>query len=43
MISNLSNDYFGYKRGHDTPDSPRMRYTVHPLASGVLVWPAVRL
>ena len=24
MISNLSNDYFGYKRGHDTPDSPRM-------------------
>ena len=33
MISNLSNDYFGYKRGHDTPDSPRMRYTVHPLAS----------
>jgi 1,4-dihydroxy-2-naphthoate octaprenyltransferase len=36
MISNLSNDYFGYKRGHDTPDSPRMRYTVHPLASGVL-------
>lgn len=36
MISNLSNDYFGYKRGHDTPDSPRMRYTLHPLASGVL-------
>jgi len=36
MISNLSNDFFGYKRGHDTPDSPRMRYTVHPLASGVL-------
>jgi 1,4-dihydroxy-2-naphthoate polyprenyltransferase len=36
MISNLSNDYFGHKRGHDTPDSPRMRYTVHPLASGVL-------
>jgi 1,4-dihydroxy-2-naphthoate polyprenyltransferase len=36
MISNLSNDYFGYMRGHDTPDSPRMRYTVHPLASGVL-------
>ena len=22
MISNLSNDYFGFKRGHDTPDSP---------------------
>src|SRR6266699_2856807 len=36
MISNLSNDYFGYRRGHDTPDSPRVRYTVHPLASGVL-------
>jgi len=36
MISNLSNDYFGYKHGHDTPDSPRMRYTVHPLASGTL-------
>ena len=36
MISNLSNDYFGFKRGHDTPDSPRIRYTVHPLASGLL-------
>jgi 1,4-dihydroxy-2-naphthoate octaprenyltransferase len=36
MISNLSNDWFGFTRGHDTPDSPRMRYTVHPLASGVL-------
>src|SRR5580658_8787618 len=36
MISNLSNDYVGFRRGHDTPDSPRMRYTVHPLASGVL-------
>jgi 1,4-dihydroxy-2-naphthoate octaprenyltransferase len=36
MLSNLSNDYFDYRRGHDTPDSPRMRYTVHPLASGVL-------
>jgi 1,4-dihydroxy-2-naphthoate polyprenyltransferase len=36
MISNLSNDYFGFKRGHDVPGSPRMRYTVHPLASGVL-------
>ncbi|HLW48510.1 MAG TPA: prenyltransferase [bacterium] len=35
-ISNLSNDYFGYRRGHDTPDSPRMRYTIHPIASGVL-------
>ncbi len=36
MISNLSNDYYGFRRGHDTPESPRMRYTVHPLASGVL-------
>ena len=36
MISNLSNDYFGFTRGHDTPESPRMRYTVHPLASGLL-------
>jgi len=35
-ISNLSNDYFGHKRGHDTPDSPRMRYTIHPIASGIL-------
>ena len=36
MISNLSNDYFGHLRGHDTPDSPRMRYTMHPIASGTL-------
>lgn len=35
-ISNLSNDYFGHRRGHDTPDSPRMRYTIHPIASGIL-------
>ncbi len=35
-ISNLSNDYFGYRRGHDTDDSPRRRYTVHPLASGAV-------
>ena len=34
-ISNLSNDYFGYRRGHDTPDSPRMRYTLHPQTSGL--------
>ncbi len=33
-ISNLSNDYFGYRRGHDTEDSPRRRYTLHPVASG---------
>jgi 1,4-dihydroxy-2-naphthoate octaprenyltransferase len=35
-ISNLSNDYFGYKRGHDTVLSPRMTYTLHPVASGAL-------
>jgi 1,4-dihydroxy-2-naphthoate octaprenyltransferase len=36
MFSNLSNDYFGFTRGHDTPDSPRMRYTVHPFSSKLL-------
>jgi len=36
MISNLLNDYFGHRRGDDTPDSPRMRYTMHPFAAGVL-------
>ena len=35
-ISNLSNDYFGARRGHDTPDSPRRRYTVHPVLSGAV-------
>jgi 1,4-dihydroxy-2-naphthoate octaprenyltransferase len=35
-ISNFSNDYFGFIRGHDTPDSPRVTYTIHPLAHGVL-------
>src|SRR3954447_21248978 len=35
-ISNLSNDYFGYRRGHDTVDSPRRRYTLHPIASGAV-------
>ncbi len=35
-ISNLSNDYFGHRRGHDTEDSPRLRYTVHPIANGGL-------
>lgn len=35
-ISNLSNDYFGAKRGHDTEDSPRRRYTVHPVLSGAV-------
>ncbi|HEX6965504.1 MAG TPA: prenyltransferase [Gemmatimonadaceae bacterium] len=36
MISNLSNDYFGARRGHDTDDSPRRRYTVHPVLSGAV-------
>ncbi len=35
-ISNLSNDYFGHRRGHDTDDSPRRRYTLHPIASGAV-------
>ena len=35
-ISNLSNDYFGYRRGHDTAESPRRRYTLHPIASGAV-------
>jgi 1,4-dihydroxy-2-naphthoate octaprenyltransferase len=35
-VSNLSNDYFGARRGHDTDDSPRRRYTVHPLLSGAV-------
>ncbi len=35
-ISNLSNDYFGAKRGHDTEDSPRRRYTVHPIHRGAV-------
>ena len=34
--SNLLNDYFGYRYGHDTPDSPRRRYTLHPLADNVV-------
>jgi 1,4-dihydroxy-2-naphthoate octaprenyltransferase len=34
-ISNLSNDYFGYRRGHDVAGSPRMRYTLHPMTSGL--------
>ena len=35
-VSNLSNDYYGYRRGHDTDDSPRRRYTLHPIASGAV-------
>lgn len=42
-ISNLSNDYFGFVRGHDTPDSPRVTYTIHPLAHKVLTKNALRL
>jgi 1,4-dihydroxy-2-naphthoate octaprenyltransferase len=34
MVSNLSNDYFGYTRGNDIPGAPRLRYTPHPIASG---------
>lgn len=41
-ISNLSNDYFGFIRGHDTPDSPRVRYTIHPLAHKVVRKEALR-
>ena len=33
--SNLMNDYFGYFRGHDTKESPRIRYTIHPIADKV--------
>ncbi|MEM3181361.1 MAG: prenyltransferase [Candidatus Micrarchaeaceae archaeon] len=36
MASNLSNDYFGYRHGHDTADSPRRRYTFHPLADNIV-------
>lgn len=35
-LSNLSNDYFGYFRGDDSPDSPRRMYTIHPIADGVI-------
>ncbi len=35
MLSNLSNDFFGYRRGDDTPESPRMRYTLHPFAGDI--------
>jgi 1,4-dihydroxy-2-naphthoate octaprenyltransferase len=35
-ISNLSNDYFGLRRGDDTAEAPRRRYTVHPFADGVV-------
>ena len=33
--SNLTNDYFDFAKGHDMKDSPRLRYTIHPLASHV--------
>lgn len=32
MISNLSNDYFGFERGHDTPDSRHTRTLLVGLA-----------
>jgi len=34
--SNLLNDYFGCRYGHDSPDSPRRRYTLHPIADGIV-------
>jgi 1,4-dihydroxy-2-naphthoate octaprenyltransferase len=34
--SNLMNDYFGFLRGHDLPESPRRRYTLHSLADKIL-------
>ncbi len=34
--SNLLNDYFGFRYGHDSPDSPRRRYTLHPIADGIV-------
>ncbi len=34
--SNRMNDYFGFVRGHDTKDSPRRRYTLHPIADNIL-------
>lgn len=40
--SNLMNDYFGFQRGHDSPESPRRRYTLHPLADGILTKDQVR-
>ncbi len=42
-ISNLSNDYFGFIRGHDTPDSPRVRYTIHPLVHKVVTKESLRI
>lgn len=35
-VSNLSNDFFDFRRGRDIPESPRRRYTLHPIADGVL-------
>ncbi|GGM70072.1 1,4-dihydroxy-2-naphthoate octaprenyltransferase [Thermogymnomonas acidicola] len=42
-LSNLSNDYFGYVRGDDTPDSPRRMYTIHPIADNILSREEARL
>lgn len=32
LASNLANDYFDFRHGKDTPDSPRVRYGPHALA-----------
>jgi len=42
-ISNLSNDLVGYRRGHDSPDSPRRHYTPHPIADGLVSVRTVRI
>ena len=42
-LSNLSNDYFGYFRGDDSPDSPRRLYTIHPIADGIITRKEARL
>lgn len=34
--SNLTNDYFGFAKGHDSGDAPRLNYTIHPLVSGLV-------
>ncbi len=41
--SNLMNDYFGFKNGHDTQESPRRNYTLHPIASGTMTARGVKL
>jgi 1,4-dihydroxy-2-naphthoate octaprenyltransferase len=41
--SNLMNDYFGFIKGHDTEDSPRRRYTLHPIADNILTANEIKL